>query len=377
MLAIPGISKRTGVTIKRYDFSDAQSGKDICDRRIANAKSHMRRYLNEGNDIKTAFDMKKALDSYGGVKGCRASVVSVDPTKQQISTHKWTGITSFSNFEFNKAGVRVWKAYNIGKGQFLKKKDLLEMAPAQGNTGLKTHEPFTDPEKDIGILKKPSIMSQIQSTSIADPTHAPSEQETDLPGFYCPDAACVKVFVTNKGLERHLDTGKHFYRLQTKGTYDTVKEKWALACTSVVSYNELPTSTDTQQQTTASQQGSVNGTTMGWALRKPAPKKRFSKPLKEFLLKTFLDGEKTGIKANAKDVSQRIKSMKKDGKKMFEKSEWLSTQQVKSYFSRLTALLRRGKLANHEDEDDGDIEVFEEAMIRQKLHDCVRENVEF
>ena len=133
--------------IKRYDFSDAQSGKDMCDRRIASAKSHIRRYLNEGNDINTASDMKKALDSYGGVKGCRASVVSVDTTKQQISTHKWTGITSFNNFEFTKTGVRVWKAYNIGKGQLIKRKDLLEMAPSQGNTGLIAYLPFIDPEK--------------------------------------------------------------------------------------------------------------------------------------------------------------------------------------------------------------------------------------
>lgn len=64
MLAVPSISKRVGVTIRRYDFSDPQSGKDICDRRIATMKSHMRRYLNEGNDINTASDMKRALDSW-------------------------------------------------------------------------------------------------------------------------------------------------------------------------------------------------------------------------------------------------------------------------------------------------------------------------
>lgn len=33
-------------------------------------KSHMRRFINEGNDINTAGDMKAAIESYGGVKGC-------------------------------------------------------------------------------------------------------------------------------------------------------------------------------------------------------------------------------------------------------------------------------------------------------------------
>ena len=34
--------------IKRYDFSDPQAGKDVCYRRTAVLKAHMRRYINEG-----------------------------------------------------------------------------------------------------------------------------------------------------------------------------------------------------------------------------------------------------------------------------------------------------------------------------------------
>ena len=33
--------------IKRYDFSDPQAGKDICYRRTAALKAHMRRYIKE------------------------------------------------------------------------------------------------------------------------------------------------------------------------------------------------------------------------------------------------------------------------------------------------------------------------------------------
>lgn len=157
MLAIPGISKRTGIEIRRYDFSDAQAGKYICDRRIACAKSHIRRFLNEGNNINTASDMKKALDSYGGVKGCRASVVSIDTTKQQILKHRWTGITLLNNFEFLKSGIKVWKAYTIGKGKSIKKTDIKQMACTQGETGLISHEAFTVPENDAGLLKKPAV----------------------------------------------------------------------------------------------------------------------------------------------------------------------------------------------------------------------------
>ncbi|KAK3753691.1 hypothetical protein QZH41_013139, partial [Actinostola sp. cb2023] len=62
------LGQRTGVTMRRYDFSDPQAGKDVCDRRIAVLKSHIRRYVNEGYNVHTAADMKTAMDSYGGVK---------------------------------------------------------------------------------------------------------------------------------------------------------------------------------------------------------------------------------------------------------------------------------------------------------------------
>ena len=70
-------------------------------------KNHMRRYLNEGNDINSASDMKKALDSYCGVKGCRVSVASTDTSEQELTQHKWSGIQWFNNFEFQRLGIRV------------------------------------------------------------------------------------------------------------------------------------------------------------------------------------------------------------------------------------------------------------------------------
>ena len=123
-LTLPGISKRARIQIRRYDFSDPQSGKDICNRHIATMKSHMHRYLNEGNDINSASDMRKALDSYGGVKACRTPVVSIDARKQEIKQYRWPGVQSLNNFEFQRLGIRVWKAYGIGKGKLIRSQDL-------------------------------------------------------------------------------------------------------------------------------------------------------------------------------------------------------------------------------------------------------------
>lgn len=54
----------------------------------------------------TAEDMKTALESNGGVKGVRAAVVQVDPTKESTA-NKIQGINLLNNFYFKKKGIRV------------------------------------------------------------------------------------------------------------------------------------------------------------------------------------------------------------------------------------------------------------------------------
>lgn len=67
LVPIRHIGRLTGISIKRYDFSEPQAGKGPCDRSSAHQKSHVNRFLNEGNDVMTAEQVKRALESHGGV----------------------------------------------------------------------------------------------------------------------------------------------------------------------------------------------------------------------------------------------------------------------------------------------------------------------
>ena len=153
LLSIPGISQRTGVTTSRYDFSESNSGKDICDRHISPLKSHIRQYVNAGNDVEKAKDMKKAIDSYSGVRGCRASVVKVDASAQDLHNHNWNGVLMFSNFKFCADGIRMWKAFNVGEGKFVRYDKLMKRGTSQGSTRLEVIEPFTSPRVSTGKQK--------------------------------------------------------------------------------------------------------------------------------------------------------------------------------------------------------------------------------
>ena len=134
LLSLPFIGQPTGMTILPYDFSEPQSGKDICDRKTAPMKAHIRRCVNEKHNVITAKDMKTALESHGGVKGVRAVVVQVDINKE-ITAHKIPSISLLNNFSFEGNRIRAWRAFSVRPGRFLSHSQL-EVVP-QEETGLK------------------------------------------------------------------------------------------------------------------------------------------------------------------------------------------------------------------------------------------------
>jgi len=67
--SLPSLRECTGINIVRYDFSDPQAEKDVCDRGIATVQSHVRSNINEGHDIKSASDI------LWRVKRCQVSII--------------------------------------------------------------------------------------------------------------------------------------------------------------------------------------------------------------------------------------------------------------------------------------------------------------
>ena len=118
--ACPDITRQTGVHVKRVDFSDTQGGKGTCDRKAATVKGHVRRYTNEGHDVLTAEDFKKAILSFGGIDGVRVALVDQITTKVSVKG-KWEGVSHLNNFLYpnDAQGVTFWKSYNIGEGRTL------------------------------------------------------------------------------------------------------------------------------------------------------------------------------------------------------------------------------------------------------------------
>ena len=223
LLSLPSIGDRTGVKITRYDFSEPQAGKDICDRRVAGLKSHMRRFLNEGNDIKTASDMKTAFESYGGVKGCYAAVCQVQPSAQTMTKHTTTGVQALNNFSYENRGLRMWRAYGIGPGKFYSADQLARFGTHQGPIRLVTTETFRNPNIEVGSYLQRTQMSD-PGSSLQLPNLSLTEEESEK--FSCQEEGCIKVFQSFAALQKHLNIGKHMLRLAKEFAYDEIEKKW-------------------------------------------------------------------------------------------------------------------------------------------------------
>ena len=77
---------------------------------------------------------------------------------------------------------------------------------------------------------------------------------------------------------------------------------------------------------------------MGWALPQQKAKSKFNDKQKQYLGKKFEEGEITGRKLKADEVAQDMRRAKDEmGKRIFTIEEFLTSKQVASFFSRLSA----------------------------------------
>lgn len=358
ILSLPSLGKRVGLNIKEYNFSEAQAGKDICDRKIAPMKAHINRYINEGHDVLSADDMWNALDSYQGVRGCYPAVLTLKEDSDVISNReklvKWPGITTFSNFIFEGNSIRVWKAYKMGHGELFKMSKFTKSKAGgfEGPTN-PTVGPYSVPRVTTGLMSGSAKSSTIQ--------------------IVCTDASCIKTFTTQEQLTRHISHGKHGYRPQTETKMDIAARYWVGKLTEVTARSVVKESlSHPMPQASSVPSPSPRGVNPEWALRQARVSRRFSPDVKSFLLEEFNRGVDTGKKELPANVVKRLKSK-------FAKDEWLTAQQVASYFSRLAALQKSGKLLVNvqlNDKPDDDETAITEKVTRRRLLQKIQEQCE-
>ena len=199
--------KQVGLTVVQYDFSEPQYGKDVCDRILCPMKSAIRRYCSDGNDVLSAKDMCTAL-SERLVRGTTACACSVNETQKTLEVNKVDAFSRYHNFKFELNGIRMWRAYGVGKSKVIIHQDII--VKPQGPTDLVV---------DLHFFS-------VKETRFHRATSSEDEQSSDL--FLCSEPGCQMVFKKFSELESHLDVGEHCEERGVSETvYDKLRRDWA------------------------------------------------------------------------------------------------------------------------------------------------------
>jgi hypothetical protein len=105
------------LTLLRYDFSEAQNGKCICDRKISAIRREFVQFVNRGNDITNTKQMKDAILQS---KSLRGVIVFCCEMNASLSFKKYVqlpGISNFHSIEYHGEKIKLNKYFGIGNGK--------------------------------------------------------------------------------------------------------------------------------------------------------------------------------------------------------------------------------------------------------------------
>ena len=182
------------------------------------------------------------------------------------------------------------------------------------------------------------------ATDAAEDVQVEKEGSEESAVFSCPKEGCVRAFQRASSLEKHLSLEACTKALERQSLSDVAKVKYASLLQEGV--GSIPSA-----HPTSTKEPVVSSTTLseGWALRSTKKAYRFNKKQKEYLEAKFNVGQATGRKLNPDVVAKEMRRAKNvSGEKLFSISEFLTVQQIASYFSRLAAKGRQ-QLATEQD----------------------------
>ena len=167
------------------------------------------------------------------------------------------------------------------------------------------------------------------------PTEKDKESEeaaAERGAFPCPQDGCTRVFQRISSLERHLSFEKCTTSLERFSLLDLAKTEYAsLLREGVASMPTLLLSTSTLATISSTEPE-------GWASKEPEKPYRLNEKQKSYLEAKFNLGQETGRKLHPDNVAKEMRrALNSDGKCLFKPIEFLTEQQITSFFGRLAA----------------------------------------
>ena len=178
-----------------------------------------------------------------------------------------------------------------------------------------------------------------QRRNVGSGPHSYLSREPRNEVFFCDTPGCVLIFRKENEAQDHMDTVTHQLVLERETVYDTMRRKWAQHVTGIVSRSTECSKSACPPDSNLSSCSDDKLSVQGWALKGQKMAAKTSEKVKEFLIAKFNEGLLGGKKANPVEVSMEMQDAKDSkGLALFSPEEWKTSQQITSYFSRLSAL---------------------------------------
>ncbi|CAF4478486.1 unnamed protein product [Rotaria sp. Silwood2] len=241
-------------------------------------------------------------------------------------------------------------------------------------------EQFVEACLSYGGVKTVNVVEYI---SVNDECTESIDQAANI--FECPEEACISSFVKYGNLLRHLAIGNHRHIPEKVTLMDTAKKMFHTRLSNAdnkrvisLSSNDVVLDSNNCDQ--------VPELTVGWALPVTRPPVRFTNKQKKFLDEKFNDGILHGRFWKPETVVSEMQNAKSSqGKFIFDIKEWLTTSQVRGYFSRIRSIITQKNAqfssstsssnsvcAESEQEEGQDLD--EDASAEESLKDDVAVN---
>ena len=188
--------------------------------------------------------------------------------------------------------------------------------------------------------------------------------------FSCPEEGCLKRYQRYSYLQKHLDSGKHVRAVEREPLLDQA----VYGCAERLEIQTAGVQSVRNVQEVSKEVPLQAILPMGWALRSSGiTSKGFTARQKEYLTTKFTIGETTSCKADPVIVARdMMKPRGSDGERLFSSDEFVTSQEITSFFSRLAAK-KSFSVMDGTDENNAEAVEFESCL--EELTNGVRREV--
>jgi hypothetical protein len=254
--------------------------------------------------------------------------MEIDREKAVVDAPKIKNVSHYHSIEFLQKEMKLYRYYDVGEGE------RMTLSKVTVYSGAVLKMPFSTTSSIEKERKKVKFRQDRQLCTL----------------LFCPSHDCSATFESYKKYEEHLLSDQHT-AVEVQTPMDLVRSSYLqkMKCSSMLhlpSQEASDIATIDLEKAKTSSPSFVEVSKEGWAL--PVRSNfRFSQYQKKILYKLFLTGEETGRKVSPEDAEMEIR-------KQLDVSQYVTSQQIKSLFSRWSKKLRNGTLLLVDNDDNND-----------------------